>query len=390
MTHAPFLLTFLLAVTTFTNAQTSPGTSSCTDDIKLNNNYSKADSLQSILKRYAEAGIPGISMAIYSEREGWWAGAAGYARLEDKTPMDICRLHYTQSISKSYMAVVIMKLQELGKIKYDEPMTSYLPAKYAKHIKDPSRVTVRMLLNHTSGVPDYAVDPEFVGLVMNHPLQYQTSEDCLKSISLHPFTFEPGSDYKYSNTNYLLLALIADKISGDHTALIDQYIFKPLGIKNTFYKNDHNYLQGKYTTDSYWDIIGEGHPTNVSEMQKVNVASLKGDDGMAAAPTDVVKYLKGLMEGKLLSPASMKELTNWVHDKSGKPRYGMGLIHFQLGEIVAYGHGGGGIGSSCMMLYLPSKNIYAFFSTNVGVLTENDLVRKIDALKNELLATLLK
>ena len=390
MTQAPILLTFLLAVTTFINAQNGSGSTTCTDDIKLNNNYSKADSLRSIITRYAAAGIPGISIAIYSEQEGWWAGAAGYARLEDKTPMDICHLHYTQSISKSYMAVVIMKLQELGKIKYDEPMTTYLPTRYSKYVKDPSRVTVRMLLNHTSGIPDYAVDPKFVGLVMNHPLQYQTSDDCLKSVSLQPFTFEPGSDYKYSNTNYLLLALIADKISGDHTALVDQYIFKPLGIKNTFYKNGHDYLDGKYTTDSYWDIIGEGHPTNVSQMQKVNVASLKGDDGMAAAPTDVVKYLKGLMEGKLLSPESMKELTNWVHDKSGKPRYGMGLIHFQLGETVAYGHGGGGIGSSCMMLYIPSKNTYAFFSTNVGVLTENDLVRKIDALKNELLATILR
>ena len=113
--------------------------------------YSKAASLDSILKHYTTNMIPGASVAVYSEKEGWWAGAQGYADLEKKLPMTNCHLQYLQSISKSYMAVEILQLKEQGKIDLDAPMTKYLPARYSSYIKNASSLTIRMLLNHTSG-----------------------------------------------------------------------------------------------------------------------------------------------------------------------------------------------------------------------------------------------
>ena len=157
---------FFLSVIT---AQQSKTIYSCTEGITLNANYSKAAALQAIMNKYTANDLPGLSIAVYTEAEGWWAGASGFAKKETKTSMNICHLQYLQSISKTYMAVLIMKLHEEGKIKLDEPITRYLPVKYSRSIKNANKITVRMLLNHTSGIAEYINDPEYTGATMLNP-----------------------------------------------------------------------------------------------------------------------------------------------------------------------------------------------------------------------------
>jgi len=86
----------------------------------------------------------------------------------------------------------------------------------------------------------------------------------------------------------------------------------------------------------------------------------------------------------------MNEMLDFVKDEKGNKRYGMGMIYFDLEGIPAYGHGGGGIGAGCGLLYIASDQVYDFLSTNLGVLIESDLVIKADALKNAILLTLLQ
>ena len=269
-------------------------------------------------------------------------------------------------------------------------MTTYLPVRYSRYIKDAGKITVRMLLNQTSGVPEYNTNPGFISQVIQHPLDYFSAEDCLKSIAAEDLQFTPGSKYTYTNTNYLLLSLIGDAITGDHAAFIKKNIFKPLGLNNTYYGNNHGYLNGLNLPESYWDVLNVGRPANITQFQQATVVSSKGDDGIVCTPVDAVKFLKGLMEGKLLKPESMKEMLAFVKDEKGNNRYGMGMIYFDLGGIIAYGHGGGGVGAGCGLLYIPSHKIYIFFSTNLGVLVESGLVKKTDEMKNAILATLLQ
>ena len=91
----------------------------CAQGITLNQNYSKATQLQSIMDSGTIKGIPGISLALYSETEGWWAGVSGYSKLESKALMNICNLQYLQSVAKTYMAVAILQLHEERKIQLD-------------------------------------------------------------------------------------------------------------------------------------------------------------------------------------------------------------------------------------------------------------------------------
>lgn len=362
----------------------------CKPAVTINSAFSKAKAVDSILKYFTTNMLPGASVAVYSEAEGWWAGAQGFADLERKLPMTNCHLQYLQSVSKSYMAVEILQLKEQGKIELDAPMTRYLPSKYSKYIKNASAVTIRMLLNQTSGVPEYNEAPAFVSNVMLHPLQNFTSEDCLRGINGMDFQFMPGSKYKYTNTNYLLLSLIGDAITGDHAAYIKKNIFKPLGLNNSYYGKDLNYLKGLSLPQSYWDVFNNGIAINTTPFQQMTVACSKGDDGIVSTTTDAVKYLKGLMEGKLLKEASMKDLMEFVKDEKGNKRYSMGMTYFDLGGLPAYGHGGGGIGAGCGLLYVPSHKVYVFMATNIGCFVDSKLSAKAAEMRDAILMALLQ
>jgi D-alanyl-D-alanine carboxypeptidase len=339
-------------------------------------NYTKADELEELLEQLTQQGVPGVAIAVQSD-EGLWSSAKGYAKIEDETPMQVCHLQYLQSISKTYMAVAILKLVEQEKINLDSPMTNYLPKKYNHYVKSGEKVTVRMLLNHTSGIPEYNFQPAYVSYFLQHPDHYFTTEDYLDYIKGKDLVFTPGSKHLYTNTNYEILALICDSLAGDHARFISETIFKPLGLTNTFYRNEKDYLQYDLLPNSYWDRFSNGIVENVSLMQRTNVSTLIGDDGIVTTPADAVKFLRGLADGKLLSANSMQQMLTWVSNKQGKPVYGLGLGYRKIEGVTGYGHSGGGIGAGCELYYFPQKNLCYFIAINLGTVTESPLHAEI-------------
>ncbi len=344
----------------------------CPDQTTSSMDYSKAEKVQQAMEKLVNSGVPGSAIAVYS-KEGWWTTAVGYAKIEDKIPMQICHLQYLQSISKTYMAVAVLKLSEQGKIDLDKPITNYLPGKYSRHITNAEKISVRMLLNHTSGIPEYNFSPVYVTYLLQHPNHYFTAEDYLSYIDNKPLDFTPGSRYSYRNTNYVILALITDAVIGDHAKFIEETIFKPLGFDHTYYRNDPGYLNYRYLVNGYWDRYSNGIVENASQLQRSNVASLIGDDGIVTTPVEAVKFLKGLMEGKLLADSTLKQMQQWVTDHNGEPRYGLGLGYTTVQDQVAYGHSGAGIGAGSELRYFPENDIYMFIGINLGTVTESPL-----------------
>lgn len=361
----------------------------CDLGVVINKNYSKAKAVQAVLDSFTRKDLPGISVAVYSDNEGWWAGASGYARIETKTPMNICHLQYLQSVSKTYMAVVILQLHEQGKIGLDDAITKHLPQKYSQYIKNADQITVRMLLNHTSGIAEYISHPLYTADVILNPRKIIDVEEGLKILKDEEPQFAPGEKYLYTNTNYLLLAIIGNAKLGDHGKYMRERIFKPLQMNHSYYDPKSKKMEYPGLPDSYWDILNSGRPANITPMQKANVAPLEGDDGVVSTPVDAVKFLRGLMEGKLLKDSSMKLMMQWVNNNGGKPAYGLGLIYFDLDGMIGYGHGGGGLGAGCLLLYVPSKKIYIFLSTNTGVVIDGLGGIKANDMKNEVLKALL-
>lgn len=363
----------------------------CTLNEVINVSYSKANQLQNLMDKYSTNGLPGVAIAVYSP-EGFWASASGYAKLENKTLLQPCHLQYSQSVSKTYLSVAILKLNEEGKINLDEKITTYLPEDVTRKVSGAEKVTVRQLMNHTSGVPEYNDKPAYVSYLLQHPLHIFTTMDYLGFIEGDDLQFEPGSKRKYTNTNYLLLALIGDQLTGDHAKYLRDQIFKPLGLVNSYYHDNAEYLNQPDLVNSYWDRYSNSVLENCSEMQKVNVKTLIGDDGIIAAPIDYVKFLKALFEGQLLTQSSMDQMLTFVKNDTGKYAYGygLGISNDPYKEHDVYGHSGGGIGAGCLLQYIPDKDTYFFVAINIGTIISSPITEKSANIREEILDVILE
>lgn len=356
----------------------------------VNTNYSNADTLGKVLQDYTNAGIPGAALALYSETEGWWETTAGYARVEANQLMKVAHLHYLQSVAKTYMAVTILQLKEKGLINLDAKIDSYLPEPYKHYITNAHKISVRHLLNHTSGVAEYTDDIDYSAYILQHPNEKLSTQKLMSYIDGKKSEFEPGSKYRYRNSNYELLAIIADAITGDHAKHISENILQPLQLTQTFCRNDSHYPVYPNLVNSYLDRFSNNSLENVSLMQRTNVSNMIGDDGIIATARDAVGFIKGLFQGQLLSPASMAEMKTWVKDKNGEDRYGMGLYTLKFDGVTTYGHGGSGIGAGCGLYYVPSKGVFIFFATNVGTLVDGPVVDKVMELKDRIMSVIVK
>jgi D-alanyl-D-alanine carboxypeptidase len=348
----------------------------------------KASELQKELDKLTSAGIPGVVAAIY-EDGNLWTLASGLAKIEGQVPIQPCHLVYTQSIAKTYMAVVIMQLMEEGKIDLTEKITEYLPMEISSMITGADEITVKMLLNHTSGIPEYNSQPTYVTRLLQNPERIFQPTEYINYIQGKELDFEPGSRYSYRNSNYVLLALIADQITGDHGKYMEEHIFEKLGFKNTYYKIKQGDSYGDRLVNGYWDRYSNGIVENVSVLQNTNVASMVGDDGIITTSEEAILFLKGLMEGKLVSDKSLTLMRELVMDKNGDPQYGLGLDYTTFLREPAIGHSGGGLGSGSQLYYFPEKEIYMFFGINLGTVTESPIHEDAEKILEEIYGVVL-
>lgn len=350
----------------------------CSEVAVLTHSRAGKEEIKAALNELTKLQVPGAVAAIY-DAEGWWTYATGYARIEDNRPMEICHLQYLQSVAKTYMAVGIMKLYEEGRIKLDAPVTDYLSQSVSRAISGADRISIRMLLNHTSGIAEYNYHPAYITKLLQQSDRVFQPEEYLAYVKGQQLDFEPGSRYAYRNINYVLLALIADQITGDHVQWLRQVIFEPLDLQNTFYRIAPDEHFGGRLVDSYWDRHSDGLLENVSTLQQTNVASMVGDDGIICTPKDAVLFLRGLMEGKLLRETSLQMMMQWVNNDQGKPAYGLGLSRIEINGEIGIGHSGGGIGSGCQLYYFPEKGIFLFMAINLGTVTDSPIHKNAEA-----------
>jgi D-alanyl-D-alanine carboxypeptidase len=283
--------------------------------------------------------------------------------------------------------VLILKLYEQGKLALDMPIDRYLPKRISQRIVGSNRITARQLLNHTSGIHDY-IDAGYTADFFNNPYKTYSAEEFLSFTYGKKLEFEPGSKYNYSNTNYLLLALMVDFVSGkDHAILMREKIFEPLGLCDTYY---HNFDACKERlVNTYFDRFGTGIIENVSMAQLISVSSLLGDDGIAATPSDYLKFLDGLNEGKLLRPETLIEMRAWVEGPYG-PAYGLGLAAWRRDQkVIGYGHSGGGYGAGCILYHFPEQDITVFMAVNVCTLVSSPAATTAGKIRDSIVDALL-
>ncbi|MBD2768891.1 beta-lactamase family protein [Hymenobacter sp. BT664] len=334
--------------------------------------HPKAAQYQALLDSYVQKGLPGVVLLVKTPRDGLWIGAAGKANRETGEAMTRCSLNYPQSIAKSFTATAMMMLVEEGKVRLDARISEYLPQRIISAITNADRVTLRQLLQHTSGIYNYLDDEGFQADALanlNNPNRTYTTEEYLSYAAGKPAYFEPGTAYKYSDTNYELAALIIDQVTGrNHADMFTERIFRPLGLRDIYYKNEPGYPTPRGLVASYANDPRDGSLINVSNFQTRSVRSFIGDDGLISSAYDLARFVEALGKGQLVKPESLRQMTQWVNTYSTTPnvQYGLGLYKFDTPYGIAFGHDGDGLGAGAQMFYFPDSGVTYVAFTNIG------------------------
>ena len=298
----------------------------------------EAESLKSRAQGLVEAGYP-AALAAVSDSKGESAGVAvGKGSLEtgQAPPMDgEVRIG---SNTKTFVAVVVMQLVQEGKVGLDEPIETYLPGLIKGEGIDGSKITVRQLLQHTSGLPDF--DETLFGTtdVFQYRYHYVTPRDVLDSALSKPAQFEPGTQWKYTNTNYIVQGMLVERVSQRPVGeQIDERIVKKLGLSHTYFPAPgEEKIRG--THPQGYHLNGEGKLEDITEMDPTWGWAA---GAMVSTPSELNTFFQAVFDGRLLTQASIQEMKKGVDIGSGGRVYGLGLIGTPLScGGTSWGHGG--------------------------------------------------
>jgi CubicO group peptidase (beta-lactamase class C family) len=271
----------------------------------------------------------------------------GFANLEWQVPNAPTTKFRLGSLTKQFTAASILLLEERGKLKTDDPVKKYMPDAPAAWDK----VTIFHLLTHTAGIPSFTGFPDYA----TRQLQAMTPQQLVDWFRDKPLEFEPGTKWNYSNSGYVLLGYLIEKISGQSYAeFVQQNIFTPLGMKDSGY--DSNSAVIEHRAAGY--TPGKNGPENAGF---VNMTVPLSAGALYSTTEDLLRWEQGLFGGKLLSPASLAKMTTPF-----KQDYAFGLgVSTQNGH-KAITHDGGIQGFNTSMTYYPDDKLVVAVLANLN------------------------
>jgi D-alanyl-D-alanine carboxypeptidase len=357
------------------------------DNLQSNPNHPMKDSIQFIVDKYISDGIPGTQVVV-KNADGWLHISGGFAKPEPKEPFSSGSTSWLFSITKTYTAVLIMKQKEAGSIEPDSLISKYLPENVLKKISGHEKITVRMLLNHTSGIVNVTELPEFVVGQLNDPLNQPSIEERLEMVKGKPLVFEPGTDFLYSNTNYLLLQLILENVSKkSYWQLLDEQILEPLQLTHTYHSLSEQQTVNLGFPNYYFDRYANEQLENNTKWNAALANASDAYGALAATPADVIAFHEALIEGEIISESSLEEMQKWVSGiNSTESEYGEGFEYWQFkeGSTPQFGHEGDGIGCSTQFFYVPDNDTYLYININAGRQLYGPYLFKITDMKRDL------
>ncbi len=336
--------------------------------------HPKAAVYQAVLDKYVARGLPGIS-ALVRDDYGLWVGSSGKADISKNIDMHPCTVSKACSITKTFVGTLTLKLVEQGQFGLDDPVSKWVPAEVSEHVKNVRESTVRMLLNHTSGIAELIEDQAFYLAILNEPDRKWTPDDLIRFVYDDDPMFPPGADADYSNTNFLLLAMVIEKATGqDHAQLLRDMVIQPLHLGNTYYYW-HDPLPDN-TAQGYFDLYNNGTILNVTNY---NTGSGNGYGGLYSNVYDLQTFIEALVRDKtLLQPetlAQMQTLTDSVEGSSR--RNGLGIIQDFFGRDKpgewAWGHRGRDLGYTADMDWFPNQDYTMVYFVNYGTDAKSEL-----------------
>jgi len=314
----------------------------------------------------SEKRTAGVSVAVVKNGRTVLAKGYGFADLENDVPATPETVYRIGSVTKQFTSAAIMKLIEQGKLTLDDTLQKFFP----NFPTQGNRVTVRHLLNHTSGIRSYtSLGPKWARLIR---LDLAT-DSVVALFANEPFDFKPGDSYRYNNSGYFLLGMIIEKLSGKtYAQYLKDELFTPLGLKSTMYCDQAPLI--KHRAQGYATQPGGGF----INAEPLSMTQPYAAGSLCSTVTDLAVWTQALASGKVVSPASYKLMTTPVALNDGKPiTYGFGLGTGVLGGHRQVSHNGGINGFISELHHYPDDSVITVVLTNTGALTAVQLERLI-------------
>lgn len=330
--------------------------------------------------------LPGATAAIVLPDGQLISLAAGYADREADMRMKPGAQMFSGSVGKTFVAALVLKQVETGQLRLDEKLAAYFGEEsWYRQLPNASEITVRMLLQHTSGLPRYVFQPAFIQALKEQPDRSWKPEELLGFVANMEPQHPPGKGWAYSDTNYLLLGLLLEKISGKaYYSLLEEQILKPLGLQHTYpstqaelpgltqgYIGSQNILSlprnktvenGRYAINPQFEWTGGGLVTNAE---------------------DLARWMFSLQKEKVVSGRMLQEMRLPAAFGTGLPAesgYGLGCFAWKAGKGSHYGHEGVMPGHVTTVEYADDEGL----AISIQVNTDEGFTRKLHGFVLEL------
>ncbi len=306
---------------------------------------------------------PGLSVLI-TRPDGAQLLRGGVADLDRGTrPTARMRIRIA-SMAKAFNGAIALALVDRGKLGLDDTIGRWLPGL----LPMAEQVTVRQALQHTGGLPDYIRDPEFIAELQRDPAQYMTPQQLLSYVADTPLTHVPGTEYEYSDTDNIVVGLIAEAAAGrSYDALLRRLITRPLRIGKTTLpvtiEIESPFMHG-------YEVVEEGPPIDVSET--INPALAWASGGLVSTPREVGRFFRAYVGGDLFGGRARRAQNDFVIGSSSPPGPGrnratLGLFRYVTRCGTVYGHTGSFPGYRLFAASTANGNRSVVFTVNAQI-----------------------
>jgi D-alanyl-D-alanine carboxypeptidase len=345
--------------------------------------------LRAELAKGLAKGMPGISVALATRQGVIWTGAVGYADLVTRSRAHPGYLYGIGSITKVFVACVVQQLIDEGRLRLDDTGGELLGAAAVDGISNADRATVRQLLNHTSGVPSWEFDPEWIrngrGALMDVDHLWGKAETLEYLRRGHePATNPPGAGYAYSNSNYTLLGLVIERVTG-HDAVdeVHRRILSPLGLTDVRFEGFEPVdaarlpLRYHFGTADFLHAAGMHATFRRVDTRRLDVSrsnlSVEWTAGaIVATAHDLAVFMRALRDGLVVSPAALARMEDFHPTDDKDEDMGQGLALDRYGDQKLIGYTGNVLGFGAATGWLPDEDVVIALLTNIGAMHAGD------------------
>ncbi|MEU9174328.1 serine hydrolase domain-containing protein [Streptomyces sp. NPDC048420] len=309
---------------------------------------------KAIEKVRRQAGVPGVVAGLWMPGKGSYVRATGIADKVSGEPMNTGVFVRIGSETKTFTATALLKLVDDGRVRLDDPIS-----KYVRHVPNGSRITLRHLAEMRSGLFPYTEDAGFQHDLLSDPQRSFTPQQVLAYGFKHRNTFEPGAQFQYSNTNFTLLGLVVEKVSGQRLGdFIEKRVLRPARLSHTLLPDRSEFPQPHPRGYTNQTLSGE-----VADSTDWNPSWAWAAGGMISDLHDLRRWARIVATGTLLRPETQAQRLKLLPTGHPGTSYGLGI--FDSGGWI--GHNGSIPGYQTVTVYLPSKKATLVLMINTDI-----------------------